>query len=85
MDTRAQLSVRETAIKLGIAFPEVYRLLWQGKLRGTKIDGIWQVEAAGVEKRLLILGRKRRDRAVRARKRAAPIDPKMSAANDCGE
>ena len=85
MDTRAELSVRETAIKLGIAFPEVYRLLWQGRLPGKKIDGVWRVEAAEVEKRLRILRRKRRDRAMRARERAVPIDRKMAAANDCDE
>ena len=51
------LSVSEAARKLGISLDGVYRLLYAGKLAGTKTDGKWRVPAAAVEERLQGRGR----------------------------
>jgi len=46
------LSVSETARKLGISLDGVYRLLYSGKLAGSKTDGKWWIPTAKVEARL---------------------------------
>ena len=48
----AHLSVSETARKLGISLDGVYRLLYSGKLAGSKTDGKWHISTAAVEARL---------------------------------
>jgi len=49
---REHLSVSEAARKLGISLDSIYRLLYSGKLVGTKTDGKWQIPTATVEDRL---------------------------------
>jgi excisionase family DNA binding protein len=46
------LSVSETARKLGISLDGVYRLLYSGRLAGSKTDGKWRILTASVETRL---------------------------------
>jgi excisionase family DNA binding protein len=51
------LTVSEAARRLGISLDGVYRLLYAGKLGGTKADGKWQIPAAAVGQRLQDRGR----------------------------
>jgi excisionase family DNA binding protein len=52
-----QLSVGQAARKLGISLDAVYRLLYSGKLEGSKNDGKWHIPTATVEDRLRKRGR----------------------------
>lgn len=47
-----QLSVSEVARRLGISLDGVYRLLYSGKLAGSKIDGKWRIPVTTVDARL---------------------------------
>lgn len=53
-----QLTVSEAARKLGISLDGVYRLLYSGKLVGTKADGKWNIPVTTVEDRLRKRGRR---------------------------
>ncbi len=46
------LNVSETARQLGISLDGVYRLLYAGKLAGSKCDGKWRIPVAIVDARL---------------------------------
>jgi hypothetical protein len=46
------MTVAETSRKLGINIDGVYRLLYSGRLRGVKRDGVWHVEPESVEERM---------------------------------
>jgi excisionase family DNA binding protein len=50
------MSVRDTASVLNVSLQQVYRLIWDGRLSGRKVDGQWRVSADAVEAR-----RKERD------------------------
>jgi excisionase family DNA binding protein len=54
---KEHLSVSEAARKLGISLDGVYRLLYSGKLVGTKADGKWNISVVTVEDRLRKRGR----------------------------
>jgi len=54
---KEHLSVSEAARMLGISLDGVYRLLYSGKLEGSKIDGKWQIPNATIEARLIKRGR----------------------------
>lgn len=54
---KEHLTVSEAARKLGISLDGVYRLLYSGKLVGTKTDGKWQIPVGTVEDRLTKRGR----------------------------
>ncbi len=43
------MTVRETAILLGIRIGSVYSLVWAGTLKATKVEGEWTVDRESVE------------------------------------
>ena len=47
-----QFKVSEAAREMKITLDATYRLLYAGKLEGTKKDGRWVIEQAAVEERL---------------------------------
>lgn len=56
MAPEESMSVRDTASVLNVSLQQVYRLIWDGRLSGRKVDGQWRVSADAVEAR-----RKERD------------------------
>jgi len=46
-----ELSVRESAVLLGIRLDNAYSLVWAGKLSAKKKNGKWIVNRAAVEQR----------------------------------
>jgi len=61
-----ELTVRESAVLLGIRLDNAYSLVWAGKLAAKKKDGKWIVNRAAVEARARARARVR-DAAVQAR------------------
>jgi excisionase family DNA binding protein len=54
--TRTEITVAETARRLGVALTYVYSLLWAGKLKAHKVNRKWKVSAEAVENRLKARG-----------------------------
>jgi excisionase family DNA binding protein len=52
MAEEESMSVRDTAFVLGTGLQQVYRLLWEGKLSGRRVDGKWRITKASVQDRL---------------------------------
>ena len=50
-DTKT-VSVREAASMLNVSLEQVYKLVWDSRLDGKKIDGKWRISAAAVQSRL---------------------------------
>jgi excisionase family DNA binding protein len=46
------VSMREAASMLDVSLQHVYRLVWEGRLQGQKIDGQWRISARAVQSRL---------------------------------
>lgn len=46
------LSVREASALLRVSLKQVYNLVWDGRLRGQKIDGVWRIPKEAVHARL---------------------------------
>jgi len=46
------LTVRETAEKLGVRLDYTYELIWTGRLPARRVDGRWLIPAQAVEDRL---------------------------------
>jgi excisionase family DNA binding protein len=51
MSDRKTLSVREAALMLNVCLEQVYKLVWDGRLEGQKVDGKWRISAATVQSR----------------------------------
>ena len=51
MSDRKTVSVREAALMLNVCLEQVYKLVWDGRLDGQKIDGKWLISAAAVQSR----------------------------------
>lgn len=47
-----EISVSETARRLGVTLSHVYSLLWAGRLPGRKVKQQWRVSTDAVEARL---------------------------------
>jgi excisionase family DNA binding protein len=47
-----ELSVVESARKLGVGLDRAYDLIWAGKLAARKVEGRWAVSREAVEERL---------------------------------
>ena len=52
MSDRKTVSMREAASMLEVSLQQVYRLAWEGKLSGQKVDGKWRISAEAVQSRL---------------------------------
>lgn len=46
------MTIRDAALALGVSQQQVYKLVWDRKLSGKKIDGQWRVSAKAVAARL---------------------------------
>jgi excisionase family DNA binding protein len=47
------MTVTEAAIKLGVTYDFVLRLLRQGTLKGVKAGRVWKVDATAVSRRIV--------------------------------
>jgi excisionase family DNA binding protein len=52
MSDQKTVSVREAASMLNVSLEQVYKLVWNGRLDGQKIDGKWRISAAAVQSRV---------------------------------
>jgi predicted site-specific integrase-resolvase len=46
------MTVSETSRKLGVNVETVYKLLYSGRLKAVKRDGIWDIDSRSVEQRI---------------------------------
>jgi excisionase family DNA binding protein len=59
MPKNDQISVREAAAILRVRLDSVYALVWTGQLRAKKVDGLWWIDRAAVDRRRESLRRNR--------------------------
>jgi excisionase family DNA binding protein len=52
MAAEKSMSVRDTASTLAVSLQQVYKLVWDGRLSGQKVDGRWCISNASVRNRL---------------------------------
>jgi hypothetical protein len=47
--TKRALSTRQAAILLGVRLESLYKLIYASRLLATKVNGVWEVDAASIE------------------------------------
>jgi excisionase family DNA binding protein len=52
MSDRETVTVRDAASMLGVSLQQVYKLVWDSRLSGKKVDGKWRITKATVRNRL---------------------------------
>jgi excisionase family DNA binding protein len=55
MKSDNKITAVEAARRLNIGLDYLYGLLWTGKLRGTKVNGRWNVSEQAVEQRAQVM------------------------------
>ena len=73
------MKIRQAAVALNISLDACYRLVWEGKLKATQTDGIWDVPVESVEARLRQVASKRSSRRFRADEREARHEARKAA------
>jgi excisionase family DNA binding protein len=49
---REEITVRESALRLGVLIPYAYTLLWSNRLHGRKVGKRWLIDVESVEARI---------------------------------